>query len=610
MQRSYKAFSAALLAASMVPWNAIMAQDLVPVSDISGGSSVFVFRSSSKAAPQKFVSRTRATRSKDEKRASTIKITRQYEQLASVTPRRSREKVVDPHNLPDAVRLKTMPKEEAAKLFAGVGEFYIDKNDSENAINFFREAVALDKSNPIAPKGLSEGLSLKGNELLVKDQTKAAKELFDEALKYNPNNAVAFYGLAEVFSEQGADNDAISNYERALGFDKDLTEIYVPLGILYYQAGNIAKADELLTKAIAIDPSSAETQFFLGLVRYAQNNNAAALTAFNKATVAKPIYPEAFYYTGETLDRMDKKVEAAAAYQTALDQKPKYFEAALDLGSEYYKLDQWQKAVDAYEIAIRLRNDNIQAYINLGDAYRQLGNYEKAESNYNLATSFFERDASYSKVDAADTYNKIGFVIAQQCPKNVAKALPCRWDSATRSLEKAAALTNDNVDYANLGWAYYNAAKRDMAENKSATGKEKLEKARMNLQKVTNADSRYLTAPMVNLGMALNDLGDFPGAIKVLGQVVQREPKWVFAINELGSAYYGNKDYKAAIDRFNTAVKRDDKFAIGWFNLGKAQYANGNVGEAKKAYGQLRKIGANNLADRLDRETGGAMART
>ena len=149
-----------------------------------------------------------------------------------------------------------------------------------------------------------------------------------------------------------------------------------------------------------------------------------------------------------------------------------------------------------------------------------------------------------------------------------------------------------------------------MAENKSATGKEKLEKARMNLQKVTNADSRYLTAPMVNLGMALNDLGDFPGAIKVLGQVVQREPKWVFAINELGSAYYGNKDYKSAIDRFNTAVKRDDKFAIGWFNLGKAQYANGNVGEAKKAYGQLRKIGANNLADRLDRETGGAMART
>ena len=71
---------------------------------------------------------------------------------------------------------------------------------------------------------------------------------------------------------------------------------------------------------------------------------------------------------------------------------------------------------------------------------------------------------------------------------------------------------------------------------------------------------------------------------------------------------------KNAIDHFSTVVKRDDKYAMGWFNLGKAQFANGNVGEAKKAYSQLRKLGssnpkANDLANKLDRETGGAMAR-
>jgi tetratricopeptide (TPR) repeat protein len=598
------------MAVSALPWSAVSGQDLVPVTDISGGSSVFVFRSSSKSAPQKFVSRTRATRSKEERRASAVRINIQYERLAKVTPRRVREKAVDPNNLPDAIRLKTMPRDEAARLFAGVGEYYIDKNDSENAINFFREAVALDPQNPVAPKGLSEGLALKGNELLVKDQVKAAKDLFNESLKYNPNNAVAFYGLAEVFSEQGADADSIANYERALQFDKDLTEIYVPLGILYYQAGNIAKADELLTKAVAVDETSAETQFFLGLVRYAQNNNTAALNAFNKATAAKPVYPEAHYYTGEVLDRNGKYAQAAAEYEIALQQKPNYFEAALDLGSENYKLEQWEKAIAAYETAIKLKNDNVQAYINLGDAYRQLPNYERAEANYNLAVSFIERDPAFDKTVAADTYAKIGFSIAQQCPLNVKKALPCRWDSATRSLEKAAALTGDNVDYANLGWAYYNAAKKDLADSKQATSREKLEKARTNLQKAVNADSRFLTAPLVNLGMALNDLGDYKSAISVLDRVVQREPKWVFAVNELGNAYYGNKEYKAAIERFSNVVKRDDKFAVGWYNLGRAQFANGNVGEAKKAYSQLRKLGANSLADRLDRETGGAMART
>ena len=609
MRRFNKIIVSATLIASVMPiGSGINAQDLVPVGDISGNSSVFVFRNSSKGAPQKFVTRVRSSRSKDARIESAKKINRQYETLAKTAPRRARADVVDPND-PRLPKIATMPREEAAKLFTGVGEYYIDKNDSENAINFFREAVQLDEKNTIAPKGLSEALSLKGNELLVKDQSDAAQKLFGESLQYNPNNAVAFYGLAEVYSDKELDSKSIENYEKALNLDKALTEIYVPLGILYYQAGNIAKADELLTKAVANDPNSAETQYFLGLVRYAQNNNTAALTAFQNAIKMKPDYAEAHYYLGETLERGGKHAEAAAEYQKALELKPNYFEAALDLGSAYYEQDKYTDAVPAYEKATKLKNDNIQAYINLGDSYRQLKNYEKAEGSYNLAATFIERAPTFDRVDAADTYNKIGFVIAQQCPINASKGIPCRWDTATRALEKAVALTNDNVDYANLGWAYYNAAQKDFADHKDDTAKQKLEKARVNLQKATNVDSRYLTAPMVNLGMALNDLGDYKSAIDVLTKVVQREPKWIFAINELGMSYLLNKDYKNAISQFQNVIKKDDKYASAWFNLGKAQYANGNIGEAKKAYSQLRKIGANVLADRLDRETGGAMQR-
>jgi tetratricopeptide (TPR) repeat protein len=622
MRRNFRVFTASALMAAILPISSL-AQDLVPVSDISGGSSVFVFRNSAKAAPPKFTTRA-SRRSKEERIESAKKINRQYETLAKAAPRRAREKAVDPNNLPDAIRIKSMPKDEASRLFAGVGEYYIDKNDSENAINFFREAITLDANNAIAPKGLSEALALKGNELLVKDQVKAAKGLFDEALQHNPNNAVAYYGLAEVYSDQEMDAESIRNYEAALRYDKDLTEIYVPLGILYYQAGNIDKADQLLTKAVAAEPNSAETEFFFGLVRYAQNKTAEALAAFNKATAAKPTYAEAFYYTGEALDRMaetatgaERKnllMRAAEAYQKALELKPNYFEAAYDLGSEYFKLEDWGKAITYFDTARKLKNTDIQTYINLGDAYRLSGDFEKAESSYNNAVTFMERASNPDKTELADTYNKIGFVIAQQCPKNTARALPCRWNMATTNLEKAASLTHDNVDYANLGWAYYNAARKDFADHKfgddkDVTGREKLEKARANLQKATAIDSKYFNAPMVNLGMALNDLGEYKSAIDVLSKVVQREPKWVFAINELGVAYLLNKDYKNAIARFNEVLKKDDKYASAWFNLGKAQFQNGNIGEARKAYSQLRKIGANALADRLDRETGGAMAR-
>src|SRR6185369_12332601 len=126
-----------------------------------------------------------------------------------------------------------------------------------------------------------------------------------------------------------------------------------------------------------------------------------------------------------------------------------------------------------------------------------------------------ERDKSFSSDDAADTYTKIGYVVAGQCPINMANFKPCRWDVATRALEKAVALTHDNVDYANLGWAYYNAARRDKEENRPDAAREKLEKARLNLQKAASADpsARYLTASLANYGMALNDLGDYATAV-------------------------------------------------------------------------------------------------
>ena len=230
-----------------------------------------------------------------------------------------------------------------------------------------------------------------------------------------------------------------------------------------------------MTKAVAANANTAETQYFYGLVRFAQNKNSEALAAFRNAVRLKPDYAEAHYYLGEALERDGKHAEAAAEFAKAESLKKNYFEAALDLGSAYYQLEQWQDAATAYEKATRYKNDSIQAYINLGDAYRQLKMYEKSEGAYNLAATFIERGDTLDRVDAADTYNKIGYVIAQQCPINAAKGIPCRWNVATASLEKAVALTHDPVDYANLGWAYYNAAQKDIADHKDP--KEKLEKA-------------------------------------------------------------------------------------------------------------------------------------
>ncbi|MEP6705138.1 MAG: tetratricopeptide repeat protein [Acidobacteriota bacterium] len=598
----------ALLAICVILISALPAhsQDLVPVSDLTGGSSVFVFRNTSKAAPRRLIVKTDSTRTKTQRIETAKRVSRQYVALAKVAPRRVLSAVVREDD-PRIPKIPTMPREEASVIFAGVGEFYMEKDQFPRAQDFFREAIQLDAKNSKAQGGLSEALALEGNEVLVKGDVVGARQKFEEALKYNPKNSPAYFGLAEVLSEQDKDPEAITNYEKALALDKDLTAIYVPLGILYYQQGEIAKAENLLVKALAESPNDAQTQYFLGLIRYSQNNNSEALTAFTKAKTLDPAYAEAFYQSGETLVRLKRHREAVDDYLQATTLKPTYFDAFMGLGSAYFEIDSYPEAVAAYRQAERLHNDNIEVLVNLGDTYRQMANYDDAEAKYNLATVFIERNKNYNRDEAADVYSKIGFVIAKQCEINMKKGYPCRWDVSVRSLEKAAAITDNNVDTANLGWAYYNAAKNDIANKRPAEAKVKLEKAKASLEKAAFASPKFIEGPLLNLGMTLTDLGDYPGAAEAFKRVIAKQPKWVFAINELGIAYRKQDNYKDASAAFRQAISTDPKYVIAYYNLAEAEFRAGNLAEAQKAYSKVKDLGRRDLAAQLQLLSGGKL---
>ena len=584
----------------------VNAQDLVPVADLAGGSSVFVFRNTSKAAPRPVAQRPRPARTKTQRIETARKVSKQYVTLAKVAPRRNRSETVR-ENDPRIPKIPTMSKEQASVLFAGVGEFYMEKDQYARAQDFFRESIQLDSKNAKAQSGLSEALALEGNELLVKDDTKTARLKFEEALKIDPKNSPAYFGLAEVYSDLNQESQAIANYEKAIQLDKDLTQIYVPLGILYYQQGQVAKAEELLSKALAIDPNEPQTQYFLGLVRYSQNKNEEALLAFNKAKTLDPTYADAYFQAGEALTRLGRPKEAVAEYKRATELKTNYFEAFVGLGAAHYASDNFAEAVNAYRQAERLKNNSIDVLVNLGDAYREMGNYNDAEAKYNLATVFIERDPSFPKDEAADIYSKIGFSIAKQCEINMRKAVPCRWEVAVRALEKASAITGNNVDTANLGWAYYNAAKNDAANKQPAAARAKLEKAKESLQKAAFSSPKYIEGPLLNLGMTLTDLGDYPGAVDAFKRVIDKQPKWVFAMNELGIAYRKQDKYKEAADAFRRAIKTDEKYVIAHYNLAESEFRAGNFGEAQKAYDKVKQLGRRDLLAQLQLISGGRL---
>ncbi|MBV9215194.1 MAG: tetratricopeptide repeat protein [Acidobacteria bacterium] len=588
--------AASLLTATLTSFITTPAQDLVPVSSLTGGSSVFIIRA--RASARRAGTSTKPTRTRAQQLETTAKIKKQYEnQQARLVVKPNRAKVVDPNKLPPNPA-KTLPPARASKLFAGVGEYYIARGDFEQSFDFFRDAINLDDRNLDAKHGYSEALAMKGNDLLVKDQAATAKGVFLEAVKYDPANAAALFGLGEVYSELDQPTEAIAAYEKSLASDKDLTEIYVPLGILYYQAGDIAKADDLLAKALAKSSGTPETYFYLGLVRYAQNRNDEALAAFRKAKDLDPNYAEAYFYSGETLLRVNRVDDAIAEYQKAIQLKTGYFDALLALGQAQITVKHYSDAITALLAAQKLKNDNWEVYAALGDANREVPNFNDAEANYNLAAVFYTRLPDFNKETAADFYRKAALMIGQQCDINMKKFIPCRWPSAIGSLQKAIALTDDPIDYVNLGWAYFRTAHPYAEAKNLAAAKPDLDSAKAALDHaVSTGNASVVDFALQNMGAVQIDLGDFAGAIATLNKRLGTHPDDPVMRYQLGVAYFKNNDLTNAEKAFRDALKRDPKYVFALVGLGETMLSKKNSKELRKVIDQLKLIDPQAAAD-------------
>ncbi len=562
------------------------AQDLVAVSSITGGSSVFVFRSSARSA-RRVAAVSKPARTQTARIQSVSRIKKQYETIAKTTPKVNRATIVTPDKLPP--QKNTLSAAQAAKLFAGVGEYFIEKGELDNAIDKFRDALSLDAKNVAAKNGLSEALALKGNERLEKEAPKEAKALFLEALQFDAKNSAAYFGLGEVYGELEQTSDAIANYEKALANNAGLTEIYVPLGILYFQTGEIAKADEMLTKAVAASPERAETQYFFGLVRSSQGKYEEAVEAFKKAQTIDPNYAESFGRLGDALAALRRPAEAIPEYKRAVELKNTYFEAWFGLGGANYDTGNYADSLTAFTNAKKLKNDSWETYAGLGDANLKLGNFNDAAANFNLAATFVTRNPDFNKDVAADLYSKAGFAIGQQCPLNQAKFVPCQWPLAIKALEKAVELGGKPIDYTNLGWAYFNASRVDRDNKMAADQQAKLQLAKTNLQKAIDANPPFIDSARANLGSVLLDMRDFTGAVEVLSKITDdKQSIWAFSRYALGTAYFLAGEYDKAVPAFRAALDKDPHYIAALSSLGSVEVKRKNLKEANKILDELK----------------------
>jgi len=550
----------------------VKAQDLVASEDVAGGSSVFVFRESRKKAQARFAGVRVAMAS-----GATGRSTRSNAQIAAINQKRRLAAIAARKQAVAAAAANR--KIKLSNTLTAKAEEFLDNNQTDTAITNFREALVQNPKNMRASDGLSNALTAKGIEVAGDANNEAALVYFNEAVKRDLKNDVAYAKMGAIYDARGKDAEAIANYEKALAINSEFSTLYPPLGVLYMEAGEVAKADSALQKADRAGIDIPDTRFLHGMVAFKNNQNSEALAGFDRTLALDSRHADAQYYRGQTLARMGQPYEAIAAYKNTLEVEPNYAPASFDLGVAYYNTGDYNNAAVAYQNVIRMEPKNAQAHANLASTYRQLERYPEANAEYQIASK---------DIKTADLYSEWGYSLGKAN----------EWDQSVERLKTAAELSPQAVDNSNVGWAYYNAGNAQATQKNDAAAKQNYELAKQSSQKATEQDPK-LEAPLLNLGSTHNKLGEFQLAVNVLQRALGLHSNWLIATNQLGVGFRGMNDLPNAVATFKQAVNIDGNNTFSLYNLGEAYYASGNKKEAKKINDRLKKLDPT-LASQLD----------
>ena len=84
-------------------------------------------------------------------------------------------------------------------------------------------------------------------------------------IKDHPDNALAHYHLGFSYGLLGQHQQELSEYRDAIDLGLDDWQLFLNLGLLYLEAGNVHEAMQVLKLATLLGPDRAETHFNLGL---------------------------------------------------------------------------------------------------------------------------------------------------------------------------------------------------------------------------------------------------------------------------------------------------------------------------------------------------------
>lgn len=242
----------------------------------------------------------------------------------------------------------------------------------------------------------------------TKDDMLKSIEYFRQAINLDPNFALAYARIADVYNQMPAypflsSHEAFPKAkaaaEKALEIDPSLSEAHTAMAnVLAVYDWNWAEAEREFKRAIELDPNSADAHF-----RYAQvflsptGRHDEAIREMNRALELEPLDLPMLALFSQMLRFSRQNDRAIEQAQKTLDLEPEFVLGIYVLGQALIIEGKYQEAIDIGEKAL-LKDPNRQFILeNAAYAYAKSGRRKEAEE---IIAKFRE----IAKTDSISTY--------------------------------------------------------------------------------------------------------------------------------------------------------------------------------------------------------------
>jgi len=208
----------------------------------------------------------------------------------------------------------------------------------------------------------------------------AARE-YEQALAFDPEQSELRFYLGLSHFHLGKVEEAIQEYKRALKLNPKNTKILNNLGIALERLGRLDEAIACYAKAVEKDERYAKAYANLGYAHYKRGqreDRQAATECFMKAIELDPELGIAHFYLGMIYLRRGQYSDAIQKFEKASELEPKNAAIKTRLGAAYRARRMYQQAIDAYQSAIKMAPDNEAAFKELGELYYATGAHQEA----------------------------------------------------------------------------------------------------------------------------------------------------------------------------------------------------------------------------------------